>query len=252
MTKIIPQCPVCNETLQVTSLQCNKCGLELKNNFELSPFDKLDEENLDFLLTFLKAKGNLSSVKTTLNISYSSAQNKLQELLTKLDLTEPETASTAIGTINVSSWEIDENSQKASNIIKQKLKINGGQVTVQSQTGKNYIIRATSDGNSFSCDLMPAPAYKLTIFDEIVNYMQKHGGRIEKGNGRFYKFGHPKCNEHTVVGIIAMNYGNPQAGDSVLDPVHFFAAILEWADIAYNKRGYLELKENYKNISSKF
>ena len=34
-------------------------------------------------------------------------------------------------------------------------------------------------------------------------------------------------------------------GDSVYDPVFVLAAVLEWADIAYNGRGYLELTENY-------
>ena len=246
MAKMIFKCPVCNETLQVTTLQCGKCGLELKNNFELSPFDKLDEEKMKFLLIFLQAKGNLSLVKNILGISYTNAQTKLQELLQALDLVTDEAARAIAQAVDTSAWQVDAGSSKPSEIIKQKLKENGGLATVLGQTGRAYQIRATADGNGFSCDLMTAPSYKLVIFDELVKYMQAHGGRIAKGNGRFYKFGEPQCDENTVVGIIAINYQRPKVGDSVLDPVHFFAAILDWGDIAYNKRGYLELKESYK------
>lgn len=246
MATLLSKCPVCNETLHVTTLRCGKCGLELKNNFELSPFDKLDEEKKEFLLTFLQAKGNLSLVKNILGISYANAQTKLQELLQALNLVTDEAARAIAQTVDTSAWQVDAGSGKPSEIIKQKLKENGGSATVLGQTGRAYQIRATADGNGFSCDLMTAPSYKLAIFDELVQYMQTHGGRIAKGNGRFYKFGEPQCDENTVVGIIAINYHKPKIGDSVLDPVHFFAAILNWANIAYNKRGYLELKESYR------
>ena len=39
--KLIKRCPSCNGTLQIRTLQCPDCGLELKNNFELSAFDML-------------------------------------------------------------------------------------------------------------------------------------------------------------------------------------------------------------------
>ena len=33
--------------------------MELKNTFDLSPFDLLDNEQFEFLITFLKNRGNL-------------------------------------------------------------------------------------------------------------------------------------------------------------------------------------------------
>ncbi len=43
------------------------------------------------------------------------------------------------------------------------------------------------------------------------------------------------------MGAIGKYYWGKQEGDSVFDPVFVLAAVLEWADIAYNGRGYLEL-----------
>ena len=55
-----------------------------------------------------------------------------------------------------------------------------------------------------------------------------------------------KCDENTVVGTIGISYFNKTYGESTLDPVFIMAAVLEWAGIAYNQRGFLELTGDYK------
>ena len=49
MSKLISKCPCCSSTLNITSLQCPDCGVELRNTFELSAFDRLDKEQMEFL-----------------------------------------------------------------------------------------------------------------------------------------------------------------------------------------------------------
>ena len=51
--------------------------MELSNSFEISPFDKLDNDQYLFLTTFLKHRGNLKLLQEELNISYPYAKKKL-------------------------------------------------------------------------------------------------------------------------------------------------------------------------------
>ena len=69
MNRLISKCPACHGTLQVTTLQCPDCGMELRNTFDLSAFDRLDNEQFEFLTTFLKDRGNLKEVQSEMKLS---------------------------------------------------------------------------------------------------------------------------------------------------------------------------------------
>ena len=71
MKRLVSQCPVCQQSLKIAALQCPDCGLELRNNFEMSVFDQLSSEQYDFLRTFLKHRGNLKNLQTEMQISVS-------------------------------------------------------------------------------------------------------------------------------------------------------------------------------------
>lgn len=137
---------------------------------------------------------------------------------------------------------------KASEIIKEQLYNNGGQATVHSLNGKAYLIQAGNDGRSFLCDALPlTPPYDYSVFDVIVDVLLQNGGKARKGNGRNYRLGYGQCTEDTVVGAIGKNYAGKSIGSSVFDPVFVLAAVLEWANIAHNGRGYLELTADYRS-----
>lgn len=137
--------------------------------------------------------------------------------------------------------------KKPSDRIKEKLLRSGGSAVVSSLTGKTYEIRHCNDGRSFLCDELPIkPPYTYDVFDVIVDLLVRQGGKAMKGSGRSAKLGEPRCEETTVVGAIAKNYAGKRTGESVFDPVFVMAAVLEWADIAHNRRGYLELTANYR------
>lgn len=238
MNRLISKCPACHETLQVSTLQCPDCGMELGNTFELSPFDLLDNEQFEFLLTFLKYRGNLKEVQSDMQISYPTAKKKLDELLAALNLSEG-VEKVMPKEIDVSRMNVDYASSLASEIIKAKLKAHGGHVTVYTVRGLPCEVYAEPDGMTFSSDKLPfKPDYK--VFDDIVDLLVRQGGRARKGNGRNHKLGEPGCEENTVVGTIALHCGRT-IGESVFDPVFVMAAILEWAGIAKNGRGELIL-----------
>ena len=57
--------------------------------------------------------------------------------------------------------------------------------------------------------------------------------------------GYGDCTEDTIVGCIAKEYAGKKEGMSVFDPVFVLSAILDWAGIVRNERGYLELTADY-------
>lgn len=248
MSKMISKCPCCSGTLNITSLQCPDCGVELRNTFELSVFDCLDKEQMDFLLSFLKYRGSLKSLQEEIGISYPTAKKRLEDLLIALELGREEEASVEQEVLDMSSISVNRNSNRASDIIKAKLMDNGGRVTVYTARGLPCEVWMNADGKSFTSDKLPIkPPYEYRVFDVIVDLLMSQGGRARKGNGRNYKLGESNCDKTTVVGAVALDRGYT-IGNSVFDPVFVFAAILEWAGIAHNERGELVLTRQYRSL----
>ena len=241
-------CPACQGALHISALQCPDCRMEFKSTFDFNVFDRLSEEQYTFLLTFLQCRGNMKDIQSKLDISYPTARKKLDELLIALNLAENvDVKPTDEEMPDMRNWLTDSNNTKASEIIKNKLKENGGRVIVHTARGLPCEIRVASDGVSFVSDKLPIkPPYRFDVFDCVVELLTLSGGTARKGNGRSCKLGEPECDETTVVGYIAKNYAGKSYGDSVFDPVFVLAAVLQWAGIANNGRGELSLTASYK------
>ena len=250
MVKRITECPACKNKLQIVTLKCKNCGLELHNEFEPNIFETLNSEQYDFLVTFLKNRGNMKLLQSELNISYPYAKKKLDDLLIALNLLtneiKDETNMKNIQIVNTQTWNTNESSTKASDIIKCKLRRCGGRATVSTLEGKCHEIIALEDGETFFCEALPLFQPTYNVFDIITDLLIANGGKALKGNARNYKIGEEKCDESTVAGMIGISYFKKSYGESAFDPVFILAAVLEWAGIAYNKRGFLELTEDYK------
>lgn len=237
-------CPVCGEKLKIKKMACPGCQAEFPVNRELSAYEQLSDENAFFLKTFLMCRGNMKEVQERLKMSYPTAKKHLDELLVVLGLKEEQKTITGV-TMEMRKY-MDGTSTKASDIIRNKLYENGGQATVRSKRGKTYIIKAVQDGVSFYCKELPVePPYKFQVFDVMVDLMIEKGGKALKGNGRNYRLGFGGCTEDTLVGAIGKRYAGKEKGDSVYDPVFVLAAVLEWAGIASNGHGFLELTPEY-------
>ena len=248
MKKLISKCPCCDETLKIATLQCPECGMEMKNDFELSAFDRLSNEQYAFLVTFLQQRGNLKNVQSELGVSYPAAKKKLDDLLIALELAnEEDTRETE--EIDMRNLVVNHNSTDASEIIKAKRLSCGRRVIVYSARGLPCEIWADADGKSFVSNKLPIkPNYEYRVFDVIVELLLANGGRARKGNGRNYKLGQPECDETTVVEKKKKKYAGKKDGESVFDPVFVFAAVLEWAGIAHNERGELVLTQSYRSM----
>lgn len=84
MQKIISRCPVCNNELTVARLKCDSCDTVIENNFRLSKFDYLSDEDLYFTETFIRCRGNIKEVEKELGISYPTVRSKLDSIIKKL------------------------------------------------------------------------------------------------------------------------------------------------------------------------
>ncbi len=97
--RLISKCPVCSSRLRVVKLKCNKCGTVIENEFELSKFEYLGEDQLRFMETFVKCRGNIKDVEKELGISYPTVRSKLDEVISALGYTiakKPAVESTEI------------------------------------------------------------------------------------------------------------------------------------------------------------
>lgn len=179
-----------------------------------------------------------------MNISYPTAKKRLEELLLRLGLRGEEENEEEV---DMSLFKKTETaSTKASDIIRNKLYENGGKATVYSVSGKAYVIKASGDGKTFLCNELPIkPPFSYEVFDCIVELLIREGGSARKGMGRNFRLGEGNCTEDTVVGYIGAHYFGANYGTYVFDPVFVLAAVLEWAGIARNERGYLSLTADY-------
>lgn len=103
------ECPVCGDSLVIISKGCRCCGTELHGEFSGTPFDALDEAELDLLRVFLSSRGNLREVEKHLGVSYPTARSRYDAVLAKLGLT-PRADEEARGPIaqHAKEWTDDD------------------------------------------------------------------------------------------------------------------------------------------------
>jgi len=81
---VIAKCPICSEALRVVRLDCESCGTRLEGAFSLGRFHTLASEQLEFLETFIRARGNVKDVERELGISYPTVRARLDAVIRAL------------------------------------------------------------------------------------------------------------------------------------------------------------------------
>ena len=84
MPKLPRKCPACSANLFISRLTCPDCGTEVTGNFPPDFFSSLAPNDFDFVVLFLKAKGNIKEMERELGISYWTIRSKLNEIVTGL------------------------------------------------------------------------------------------------------------------------------------------------------------------------
>lgn len=137
--------------------------------------------------------------------------------------------------------------KRASDIIRKKLLESGGTVTISLLDQKPCTIVAADGGCTFTSDKLNKHRLKFdfSVFDVIVDLLEnspQHRARKGNAHGKEDKVGYGKCTLDTVMGAVAINYFGKSQGESCYDPVFVLAAVMDWAGVATNMRGYIQLK----------
>ena len=84
MAKLTTTCPGCSERLDVTRLTCPSCEMQLEGRFELPELLRLDREDLEFVLEFVRCSGSLKDLSKVRGQSYPTLRNRLDQIIAKL------------------------------------------------------------------------------------------------------------------------------------------------------------------------
>lgn len=77
-------CPVCGEELKISKLACNQCKTSIDGSFISCKFCRLPKDQLDFIETFIRCRGNIKDVEKELNISYPTVRKNLDIVIQAL------------------------------------------------------------------------------------------------------------------------------------------------------------------------
>ena len=89
MPKLPRHCPACHEPLLVTRLTCPGCKTEVTGSFPPDLFARLPANDFDFVVMFVKSRGNVKEMERELGISYWTIRNRLNEIVVQLGLEAP-------------------------------------------------------------------------------------------------------------------------------------------------------------------
>jgi hypothetical protein len=110
---VISTCPVCQSELTITRLQCRSCGTALEGEFGVGRFGRLEREQLAFLESFLRSRGNLKEMERELGISYPTVRGRLESLLRAIGLADDSAPSNDIEPISLEPGLADEASAQS-------------------------------------------------------------------------------------------------------------------------------------------
>ncbi len=128
--------------------------------------------------------------------------------------------------------------------IKEKLNNCDGKTTIRLLRGDDCEIWFRNDGQGLVSPKIP-PANQLIwpAFDAAIEIVMKNNGRTKKGNAQSgAKLGSDKLPLDSVEGYIANKIHGVKVGQSAFGPGFVICAILEWAGICRNEKGYLSIR----------
>lgn len=81
---LVTRDPISGGELVVTRLECPESGVILEGNFSLGWLACLSTVQLEFVGLFLAHRGNLQKLAPELGVSYNTARNRMDDIVTAL------------------------------------------------------------------------------------------------------------------------------------------------------------------------
>lgn len=131
--------------------------------------------------------------------------------------------------------------------IKGRMNACNGKATISLLQGKECEIWYDYNGKGLVSPKIP-PSNQLTweAFEAAVEVVIKNGGKAVKGNARSgARLGSSRLSLDSVEGYIAHKVHGVQEGGTAFGPGFVIAAVLDWAGICKNERGYLSIRPSF-------
>jgi len=84
VVKIPKICPSCGSNLYISRLTCPECATEISGTYAPDLFSNLPPNDFDFIVLFIRTKGNIKEMERVLGISYWSIRSKLNDIVSRL------------------------------------------------------------------------------------------------------------------------------------------------------------------------
>ncbi len=84
MYPIFNTCPICENELIATQLECRQCDTIIKGRFITGPFASLTPGQLDFIELFVRNEGKITRMQEELDLSYPTIRNRLHDIIRAL------------------------------------------------------------------------------------------------------------------------------------------------------------------------
>jgi hypothetical protein len=84
MYPAITHCPVCKDELVVSRLHCSSCDTTIEGRFTSGHLANLSQEQLNFIVTFVRCEGKINRMEDELKLSYPTIRNRLHEVIRAL------------------------------------------------------------------------------------------------------------------------------------------------------------------------
>ena len=93
----VSACPACGNTeFRIERLACRSCGTAVEGRFTVSRLATLPDDQVRFVETFLKCRGNIKEVERELGISYPTVRSRLDKVIALLGFGEDEQKMTRV------------------------------------------------------------------------------------------------------------------------------------------------------------
>ena len=87
----VSKCPACGNTeFEIQRLRCTNCDTAVEGRFSVSRLATLPEEQVAFVETFVRCRGNIKEVERELSISYPTVRSRLDKVIQLLGFGDDE------------------------------------------------------------------------------------------------------------------------------------------------------------------
>ncbi|MFZ3076241.1 MAG: hypothetical protein WA114_08715 [Psychrobacter glacincola] len=181
-------------------------------------------------------------------MSYPAAKKKLADILEKLKLTLQKPAERSELPMQIiKNTTIKNTDSPVVKKIKEKLNSSEGIASIPLYSGDSCDIWFDEgDRGLVSPKIPPKNQLGWEAFDAAVEVVTNNGGKAKKGNAQSgAKLGSEKLMLDSVEGYIAHKVHGVQEGETAFGPGFVICAILDWAEVCKNERGYLRISPTF-------